>query len=132
MPSRPNTHGGYLAAVTMPQLFDSLAVRLRSEDVGGVVVDIGFDLTDIDEQWTLGLAHRALHYRAGLPAESSTAAVAVVRLSRANLIAVSTKDTTFAEMITAGTASIKGEQTVLDAVFDHLDTFMTGFPIVEP
>ena len=131
MPSRPNTHGGYLAAVTMPQLFDSLAVRLRSEDVGGVVVDIGFDLTDIDEQWTLGLAHRALHYRAGLPAESSTAAVAVavVRLSRANLIAVST---TFAEMITAGTASIKGEQTVLDAVFDHLDTFMTGFPIVEP
>ena len=49
-----------------------------------------------------------------------------------NLIAVSTKDTTFADLITAGTASIKGERTVLDAVFDHLDTFMTGFPIVEP
>ena len=63
MPPRANTHGGYLAAMTVPQLFDSLAVRLRSEDVGGRVVDIGFDLTDIDEQWTLGLAHRALHYR---------------------------------------------------------------------
>ena len=36
LPSRPNTHGGYLAAVTMPQLFDSVAVRLRSEDVGAV------------------------------------------------------------------------------------------------
>ncbi len=129
MPPRPNTHGGYLAAVTMPQLFDSLAVRLRSEDVGGQAVDIGFDLTDIDEQWTLGLANRTLHYRPGLP----TGADAVVaRLSRANLIAVATKDTTFAEMITAGTASVMGDRAALDAVFDHLDTFMTGFPIVEP
>ncbi len=132
MPARPNTHGGYLTAVTMPQLFDSLAVRLRSEEVAGAVADIGFDLTDVGEQWTLGLAHRALHYRAGLPSENSAGAVAIVRLSRTNLIAVATKDTTFAELITAGTASIKGERSVLDAVFDHLDTFMTGFPIVEP
>jgi len=73
-----------------------------------------------------------LHYRAGLPSENSAGAVAIVRLSRTNLIAVATKDTTFAELITAGTASIKGERSVLDAVFDHLDTFMTGFPIVEP
>jgi len=136
LPSRPNTHGGYLAAVTMPQLFDSLAVRLRSEDVGGVAVDVGFDVTDLDEQWTLGLAHRALHYRAGLPsensAENSAATVAIVRLSRTNLIALATKDTTFAELITAGTASVKGDRAALDAIFDNLETFMTGFPIVEP
>ncbi len=132
MPARPNTHGGYLAAVTMPQLFDSLAVRLRSEDVGGMVVTIGFDLTDIDEQWTLGLANRALHYRAGLPADTGIEADAVVRLSRSNLIAVATTDATFPELLTAGTASIRGEQAALDMIFTHLDTFMTGFNIVEP
>ena len=53
--------------MTMPQLFDSVAVRVRSEDVGGLTTTIGFDVHDIGETWTLGLAHRALHYRRGLP-----------------------------------------------------------------
>ena len=52
----------------MPQLFDSIAVRLRSEDVGGLTTTIGLDVHDLGETWTLGLAHRALHYPARPPA----------------------------------------------------------------
>jgi alkyl sulfatase BDS1-like metallo-beta-lactamase superfamily hydrolase len=132
LPSRPNTHGGYLAAVTMPQLFDSVAVRVRSEDVGGVTSTIGFDLHDVGETWTLGLAHRALHYRSGLPTDGDV----VVRLTRADLIAVVTLDSTFAELVEAGRAELDRPLVdglpALDAVFANLDTFMSMFPLVEP
>jgi alkyl sulfatase BDS1-like metallo-beta-lactamase superfamily hydrolase len=132
LPSRPNTHGGYLAAVTMPQLFDSVAVRVRSEDVGGVSATIGFDLHDVGETWTLGLAHRALHYRAGLPADADV----VVRLTRADLIGVVTLDATFADLVEAGRADLDrplvDALVALDAVFSNLDTFMSMFPLVEP
>jgi len=116
----------------MPQLFDSVAVRVRSEDVGGVTSTIGFDLHDIGETWTLGLTHRTLHYRPGLPTDGDV----VVRLTRADLIAVVTLDSNFAELVEAGRAELDRGLVdglpALDAVFANLDTFMTMFPLVEP
>ena len=35
LPSRPASRNGYLAAMSVDQLFDSLAVRLKAEEVGG-------------------------------------------------------------------------------------------------
>ena len=132
LPSRPNTHGGYLAAMSMPQLFDSIAVRVRSEDVGGLTTTIGLDVHDLGETWTLGLAHRALHYRRGLPPDADV----VVRLARADFVAVVTLDSTFAELIEAGRVELDRGLAdglpALDAVFANLDTFMSMFPLVEP
>jgi alkyl sulfatase BDS1-like metallo-beta-lactamase superfamily hydrolase len=128
LPPRPNTHGGYLAAVTMPQLFDSVAVRLRSEDVGGLTVTLGFDVVDIGESWTLGLAHRALHYRPGLPAADGASA----RLTRADLVALAVGDSTMSDLVTRGQADVVGDVGAFAVIFGNLDTFMTMFALVEP
>jgi alkyl sulfatase BDS1-like metallo-beta-lactamase superfamily hydrolase len=128
LPARPSLGIGYLQAVTMPQLFDSIAVRIRSEDVGGLTVTIGVDVGDTGEQWTLGLAHRAIHYRQGLPDVSDV----TVHLTRADLIAVVALETSFTALVDAGDAAVDGDVTALDAVFGNLDTFMSMFAIVEP
>jgi alkyl sulfatase BDS1-like metallo-beta-lactamase superfamily hydrolase len=125
--------------MSMPQLFDSIAVRLRSEDVGGMTTTIGLDVHDLGEVWTLGLAHRALHYRAGMPADPDV----TVRLTRADFVSVVTLDATFAELVEAGRASIDDDRdadhrdaggglAALDSIFANLDTFMSMFPLVEP
>ena len=116
--------GDDAAAVRQPRGTAALGGRRRSRSSTSASTS-----PTSTRQWTLGLAHRALHYRAGLPADASTADVAVVRLSRANLIAVVTKDTTFAELIRPpARPRSRVDRAAIDAVFDHLDTFMTDVP----
>ena len=125
----PVSRRSLVQALTPELVFDSVAMRLKSDEVAGLRATINFSLTDIGEQWILGLENRALHSIKGRLAELADA---TLTLTRATLIDVITGAATFVEAIADGRIVLDGDATALDHIFGHLDTFMSGFAIVEP
>ena len=120
---------GLLRAMTIEQVFDSIAVRLKQEDVGGLTTKINWTFTDINEKWVLGLSNRTLIHTRG---RHDNAAAATVTLKRTTLISVVTQESTFIEEIQAGNIVVEGDALKLQDIFGNLDTFTPGFNIVEP
>ncbi len=122
---------GLLNAMTIEQLLDAIAVRLRSEEVGGLTstVHLRFGgLAPFAGDWTVALSNRALSCAEGL----NGVADAVARLGRDVLLELSTNTTDVATAVADGRIAADGDVNALDAVFGHLDTFRSMFPIVEP
>jgi alkyl sulfatase BDS1-like metallo-beta-lactamase superfamily hydrolase len=120
---------GLLLAMTIEQLFDSLSVRMKSEELGGVSLCVNWHFTDIDEKWILGISNRTLY---ATPGRHEKSAAATITLTRLTMLDVVTQATTFVDQITAGTISIDGDASALLEIFGKLDTITTGFAIVEP
>ena len=117
---------GLLGAMTTEQLLDAIAVRLRSEEVGGLAVTA--HLT-IEAAWTVELSNRTI---SATPGHHGTADV-VANLPRDVLLAISTNSTTIGAAVADGRIAISsGKESSLEALFAHLDTFQSMFPIVEP
>jgi alkyl sulfatase BDS1-like metallo-beta-lactamase superfamily hydrolase len=130
-PRRDAMKRGLLEAMTVEQLLDAIAVRLRAEEVGGVAatLHLRFDGEHpFGGDWTVTLSNRAISSGAGLRGDPD----AVLTLGRQVLVAISSNDTTIGEAIDTGQATYDGDRTAADAVFAHLDTFQSMFPIVEP
>ncbi|MBU6317890.1 MAG: hypothetical protein KGR47_15355, partial [Acidobacteria bacterium] len=123
LPSRPARRTGYQDAMTVEQMFDTLAVRLKAEEVGGLSVLLNFTFTDVDEDWVLGLSNRALHTVAD---RHDDAAALTMRLTRSQLLAVIDGEGSFADV------EHWGDLAAADAIFGHIDVFMSMFPLVEP
>jgi alkyl sulfatase BDS1-like metallo-beta-lactamase superfamily hydrolase len=119
--------------MTIEQVFDALAVRTMSEQLGGVSLAINWIFTDLrgtpDERWVLGISNRTMYSSRG---HHDSHAVAAVTMSRSLLLDVVTQDTTFLDAIKAGQISLEGDAGALITIFGNLDTFSVGFPIVEP
>jgi alkyl sulfatase BDS1-like metallo-beta-lactamase superfamily hydrolase len=133
LPRRDAMRRGYLNAMTIGQLLDATAVRLRSEDVGGLrlLIHLRFgalDGVDPTDDWTLELSNRTLHHRAGLDGTPD----AVVSLDRVVLERLAANDIDLREAIASGEVAVIGDREALPTIVDHLDTFRSGFPIVEP
>lgn len=120
---------GLLKAMTVAQVFDSIAVRLKAEDVGGLSTRVNWTFTDVNEKWLLGLSNRTLF---STPEKHDTNADASVTMTRATLIDVVTQATSFMDEIEAGNIKIDGDATALLNIFGNLDTFTPGFNIIEP
>jgi alkyl sulfatase BDS1-like metallo-beta-lactamase superfamily hydrolase len=120
---------GLLLAMTIEQLFDSLSVRIKSEELGGVSICVNWHFTDIDEKWILGISNRTLY---ATPGRHEKSAAATITLTRLTMLDVVTQATTFVDQITAGTILIDGDASALLQIFGKLDTVTTGFAIVEP
>ena len=120
---------GLLLAMTVEQVFDSIAVRLKSEDLGGVRLATNWVFTDIDEKWCVGISNRTLY---ATPHSQSPDAVVTVTLARTTLIAVIVQDTTFVQEIERGSIVLEGDAAALLGIFGNLDVFHAGFAIVEP
>jgi alkyl sulfatase BDS1-like metallo-beta-lactamase superfamily hydrolase len=56
----------------------------------------------------------------------------VARLGRDVLLDISTNSIDVRSAVAAGRIELDGDAAALDAVFGHLDTFQSMFPIVEP
>ena len=125
----PGRGKGLLRAMSVEQVFDAIAVRLKSEDVGGQTVFVNWTFTDINEKWVLGLSNRTLFHVQGR--HESRAAVTVT-LPRPTLVAVVTQETTFMDEIQAGRITLDGDPAALLTIFGNLDTFTVGFNVVEP
>jgi len=129
LPAGPGRRGGVLAAMSVEQILETLAVSLRSEDVGGLRATINLDVGDTGEVWVLGLSNRTLHAVTG---RQDPAADATLRLDRATLLALAERTLTVTTGIEGGAITADGDPTAADRIFTNLDTFMTNFPIVEP
>jgi alkyl sulfatase BDS1-like metallo-beta-lactamase superfamily hydrolase len=120
---------GLLLAMTIEQLFDSLSVRLKSEEVGGVSLTINWDFTDISEKWILGVSNRTLFYTQG---RHEPTAAATVKIARSTLLRIVIQETTFVDELQAGSATIDGDAASLLTIFGNLEAFPGSFAIVEP
>jgi alkyl sulfatase BDS1-like metallo-beta-lactamase superfamily hydrolase len=120
---------GLLAAMTVEQVFDAIAVRLKSEEVGGMSATVNWTFPDVAETWILRLSNRTLSSTHG---RHDPTAEALVTLDRTTLISLVTQQTTINEELERGSISIEGDADALLRVFGHLDTFQTNFSIVEP
>ena len=129
LPARPTGRSGYLDAMTPDQLFDSIAVRLRAENVGGIALAVNFTFTDLDERWVLRLSNRALHAVTG---RHDADAAVTFRLAKPVLLAIVAGSTTLLDAVAAGDATADGDVASADLIFANLDTFLTNFNLVEP
>jgi alkyl sulfatase BDS1-like metallo-beta-lactamase superfamily hydrolase len=120
---------GLLMAMTVEQVFDTLAVRLMSENLAGVSVATNWIFTDTGERWTIGISHRTLF---ASPDSTHPAPDATVTLTRSELLSVIVQDTTFADGMATGRISVDGDAAALLRIFGNLDVFTGAFPIVEP
>ncbi len=59
-------------------------------------------------------------------------AQATITISRELLLEIIAQVTTFVDELSAGTITIEGDAAALLNIFGNLDTFATGFAIVEP
>lgn len=124
---------GLLGAMTIEQIFDTLAVRLKSESVAGVKFRINWTFPDLagtpDEKWILGIAHRCLHSIRGRHDDRASASITIDRTMLLRIIA---QETSFVDEMQSGTVRLEGDAALLLTVFGNLDVFMAGFAIVEP
>lgn len=122
-----------IRAMTIEQVFDTLSVRLISENIGGLKVAVNWTFTDMtgtpDHKWVIGLSNRTLYSIRG---RHDDGAAATVVISRALLLEVIAQVTTFMDELSAGRVTIEGDASALLNIFGNLDTFATGFAIVEP
>ncbi len=120
---------GLLLAMTVEQVFDVMAIRLKSELVGGKKLSVNWTFTDIGEEWILELSNRTLHATRGRRA--ADAAVGLT-LSRATLLSIVNQETTFIDAIQGGQIAIEGDAAALLEIFGNLDSWPSTFAIVEP
>jgi alkyl sulfatase BDS1-like metallo-beta-lactamase superfamily hydrolase len=132
-PMRPATRSSYFEAMSIDQLFDALAVRVRSEDVGGLALSVNFTFTDLADgqvaDWVLRLSNRTLHARGG---RHDADAVVTVRCAKVVLLDAIEGVTTLADSVASGRAEATGDAGAAQAIFGNLEVFLTGFPLVEP
>ena len=122
---------GLLGAMTIEQLLDAIAVRLRAEEVAGVAATVHLRFggaAPFAGDWTVALSNRTLTCASGLHGRADV----VARLGRDVMLEISTNSIDVASAVAAGRIELDGDAGALDAVFGHLDTFQSMFPIVEP
>lgn len=127
MPRKPAVAGGYVEAMTADMIFDTLAVRLVSEDVGGLAVTVNVTFTDLGEDWALTLSNRALSARPRPVAD----APATLRTTRSGLYRT-LGEQSLADLVAAGDIELDGDADAAAQIFEHLDRFLNNFPLVEP
>jgi alkyl sulfatase BDS1-like metallo-beta-lactamase superfamily hydrolase len=113
-----------LAALTVEQVFDAMAIRVDGPGAAAAGVDlaIGWHLTDEDAHHLVTLRHGVLvHQRVPGPPDGVDASYALTRGELLPLLAG------FAEQ-----APASGSPDALATLQSHLDRFDNAFPIVEP
>ena len=124
----PAMRRGYLEAMTVEQLLDTMAVRLLAEEVAGIEVTINLQFSDGAPDWHVSISNRAMHNRPGLVPDVD----ATVTIDRSVLVEFGAAELTAQDAVDRGRVTVDGDAAAFVAVFGHLDTFLSMFPIVEP
>lgn len=119
-------------AMTVPMIFDYLAVRLDAAKAEGRRLVLNWNMTDPDEQYVLNLEHSALTYLPTPPGVQPADADATVTLARETLDAVMLGATTVQDAVASGAIAIDGNPLKVAELFGLLDTFDEPFNIVTP
>ncbi len=118
-----------MAALTMEQLFDSLAIRLDGPRATDKRIVLNWRLTDTGERYTLTLANGVLTYVAGKQADNADA---TITLPRAAINAIITGQTKLEDQGRAGHIAVTGAPARLQELFGLLDQPVASFDIVTP
>ena len=120
---------GLLVAMTIEQLWDTISVRLKEEELGGVALSTNWTFPDTGEKWTVGISNRTLCYS---PARHDADAAVTVTVDRSTLISIVLGDTTFMDQVQGGKVTVEGDSTALVTIFGNIEPPQGMFPIVEP
>lgn len=116
-----------LRAMPVSMILDSLAVRLNGPRADGRTLSIGWDLPDLDERWTVGVKHGAIHSHPGI--DGTDATVTIAKRDLAELLA-GVAD--IAALLESGALRSDGDMAALRDLLGLLDQPDFGFPIVTP
>ncbi len=121
-PVPTNISGGLAAALTVEQVFDSLAIRVNGPRADGHSLRIDWHVTDVDQHVRTTLSNGALSQE---PVRAETAADLDITLTKPELLA-----------LVGGSepdgATFHGDRAVLDLLLELLDQPDPNFPIVTP
>lgn len=121
--------GDFLDALTVPQLFDSLAVRVDGPRAWDLRLVISWILTDLGITYLTELQHGVLNHRTvDAPLPGST----VFTLTRRTLIGALTGQLDPATALADGTIAVTGDPTVAGRLFEVLAPVDPDFAIVTP
>jgi alkyl sulfatase BDS1-like metallo-beta-lactamase superfamily hydrolase len=113
---------GLARALTVEQMFDSIAIQINGPAAWAEHLTIDWHLTDLDEHYRMTLSNGALiHY----PDPSGSPADLSLTLTRAQLLGLLAGQGT-------GGISTEGDMGVLERLLGFLDPPEQGFPIVTP
>ena len=129
-PRRNAMRRGFLDAMTVGQLLDTLAIRLLDDEVSRHRAVMHLTIPDrIDGAvWTVELSNRAL---SSLPGHHGTCDVAIT-MPYAALVALAANELTVATLLDVEGVSAEGALEAIGDIFGHLDSFESGFGVVEP
>lgn len=121
--------GDFLDALTVPQLFDSLAVRVDGPRAWDLQLVITWVLTDLGTTYLTELRHGVLNHRTvpGPPPDST-----VFTLTRRALIGALTGQLDAAAALADGTIAVTGDPTVVARLVEVLAPVDPDFAIVTP
>ncbi len=121
-----------IRAMPIGSFFDFLGIRLNGPKADGKQIVINWTFTDIGESYTLNLENSALTYRFNRLADAPDAALTLTKaaLDAVNMAADPTQ--ALADAIESGEIEVTGDPRKVAELFGLLDTFSTGFNIIEP
>lgn len=118
-----------LAALTSPQIFDFLGVRLNGERANDMRIILNMTFTDTKEDAVLNLQNSALTHVAGALAKDADLSLVLTRKSFDKILA---KQLAVPEAIQSGAITFSGDISKFAQLFALFETPIAEFPIVEP
>lgn len=116
-------------ALTAPNFFDYMAVRLNGSKAAGKAMTLNWNFTDLQQRYVMTLRNSALTYLSD--AESPNPAASIT-LDKATLDRISLKQLSLPDAMRNGSIRIDGDPKAVAALFGMLDTFDGNFSIVTP
>jgi alkyl sulfatase BDS1-like metallo-beta-lactamase superfamily hydrolase len=128
IPGPPMAGPDTLRAMPLDMLFDYWGVRLDGAAAAGKPMQIGMDVTDLKQDYTLNVHNGVLTHSAGRPARPD----AQLTLDKAALDRVQLGETTIDQAIKAGDIKVSGDRRKVTDFFGLLGTYPFWFDIVTP
>ena len=125
----PNTVSpDIIKTMTIPMMFDFMAVHLDPEKADGKKIKIGFNFTDVNELYTLFLEHSTLNNRIGIDDDAET----IITTTRATLNDVLTNKTTVEDALRSGAIKVEGTKGKFGELKSMMVEYNLWFNIVTP
>ena len=126
----PVSAGGLVSALTVEQVFASLAIRVDGPRAWDLHITLGWVFPDLGTTYLTDLRNGTFIYRR---VQTAPAAVdATVQLTRAVLIGVATGQLDIAGAVADGSLSVDGDPAGLQSLLSILAPVDPAFPIVTP
>ncbi|MDP9643204.1 alkyl sulfatase BDS1-like metallo-beta-lactamase superfamily hydrolase [Actinopolyspora lacussalsi] len=123
--------GGMLAALSLPQLFDSIAVRVNGPRAARGRAHIVWEVEDENVRRHTVLSNGALVHDESNPVPGSAPGL-TLRLPRAVLNRIAARPADFREHVVNGAVHVEGDLAALETLADLVEQPRRDFPVVTP